>query len=194
MSIHDFLRNAANHNETVRIIYRGGSHPGAARDIRPAQVSEHELIAFDVASGITKTFSIAKIQLPSAGSEAPTYEADQSDREISLREAIAIHLAELQTLGWRVELSDKSASLHRFFKNGKARRGEDVLLSVQPYTVTAFDDFDGKGLQYEERPSPRPFHVSVRRESRAYGSVAKAVLMFMDAARQLAPSAQGSPD
>ena len=189
MRVLDALIDSMNRRAALRVIYRGGSQPGAEREIVPRRVTSSEVIALDVASGLEKTFSVGRIELPREGAAAPRYQADGARGPTSIFDAMQIHVPELERLGWHVERSGTSVSLHRFFKNGKPRKGYEVLLSWDPITAEVFDDFDGKGEQWIERPSPRPYHLSgVGLVSRAFGNLSRAVMLFMDQARLKSPT------
>lgn len=199
MQVLDALIDSMNRRVALRVIYRGGSQPGAEREIVPQRVTSSEVVALDVASGVEKTFRVDRIQLPREGAAAPRYQADGTRAATSIFfGAMRIHVPELERLGWHVDLSDTSVSLHRFFKNGKPRKGYEVLLSWDPITVELFDDFDGKGLQRIERPSPRPYHLSgVGLVSRSFGHLPRAVMLLMDQARLTSPTSDlhaGMPD
>ena len=60
---------AAATGEIIRILYHRGSQPGAVREIRPVAISDDEVTARDIASGIDKTFKLAHIGL--AGARPP---------------------------------------------------------------------------------------------------------------------------
>lgn len=70
----EILARAAEVGDVVSIIYHGGSQPGSLRSIRPLSVTSDAVRAHDMAAGIDKTFSLSKIELPTAGTTAPTYD------------------------------------------------------------------------------------------------------------------------
>jgi len=85
-------------------------------------------------------------------------------------------------------LEENRISLHRFFKNGKPRKGCDVTMGFDEFVVELFDDFDGKGLQEARRPSKRPYNVSSASFStRTFQDLLPAIALFLEEARRLAP-------
>ena len=187
-SVRRVLTDAAKTGEVVRIVYRGGRQPGSIREIAPMTVSETEVLARDLPAGINKTFAIAKIELPAATTIAVAYDPNQRADSRTVREAIESHVGDLEGLGWHVEVADAATSLHRFFKNGKPRKTGDVSLWFDEFVTESFDDFDGRGMQTIQRPSQRPYHVtSVRVPTRSFTTLSRALLAFLDEAKELAP-------
>jgi hypothetical protein len=73
LSLREILTNAAAVRESVRIIYHGGRHPGAWREIVPLVVTESAVRALDPGEGVEKSFVLNRIELPTSSSEAPAY-------------------------------------------------------------------------------------------------------------------------
>lgn len=96
--------------------------------------------------------------------------------------------ADLEALGWHVEIGDNSASLHRFFKNGKPRRGAVVSLDYSEFTTDFFVEEDGEQRE-ETRKSGRPYCLRSQglEQTRTFTSLPPAVAMFWEEARKLAP-------
>lgn len=188
-SLHQRLTAASRNGEVVRIVYRGGSQPGTLREIVPISVTNTDVVARDVATGITKTFKLAKIESEAGAIGPQIYDPGQARDRRSIREAIEAVEKELQLLGWHVAVSDNYASLHRFFKNGKPRKAAVVQVWFDEFTVDGFDDGDGLGMQEVVRPSKLPYHAcSIRVPTRSYADLRKALLLFLDEAKALAAS------
>ena len=79
--------------------------------------------------------------------------------------------------------------LYSFFKNGKLRKTPDVQLNYDEFIVDLLYDFDGLEIKEERRKSSRPCHVYSRSfaSARSFGKMSKAVAVFLDEARNLAP-------
>jgi len=184
------LLAAATGGAIVRIVYHRGSQPGTVREIAPIEITSEDVKARDLASGIDKTFKLAHIELADSGAKARAYDPSapplvQPVQTVSA--ALGPQVAALQALGWHVELTEHRISLHRFFKNGKPRMGYDVTMGFDEFTVDAFVDDDGQGLQTVTRSSKRPFNVSsAAMPTRTFVSLSGAIALFLDQARQLA--------
>ncbi len=190
MEINDLrtrLIDAAAAGEIIRVVYHRGSQPGTVREIAPLDVSDDEVRARDVAAGIDKTFRLEHIQLADPDTRAPAYDPTPHEDGRTLGNALEPYIAELQGLGWHVELADTSISVHRFFKNGKRRKGADVAILFNEFTIDAWDD--GSGLQEEAVKSTRPYYVSSPSSDRArtFARLAPAFALFLEEARRLAP-------
>jgi predicted DNA-binding transcriptional regulator YafY len=171
LALQQLLADAIDTGEIIRIVYRGGSRPGAVRDVIPLALTSDELRAHDVAAGIAKTFLLAKVET----TEGPVTPATGAQ---TVQEAIAPKLSELQALGWRVELTTDVATLHASFKNWKPRKSPSVSLSFDEYTVDFFIDIgdEGEWVDREERRRSRaPYHVSsTSLRTRSFASLWKA--------------------
>lgn len=182
---------AGSAGEIVRVVYHRGSQPGSVREIVPLTVRDDEVVANDIAAGIDKTFKLEYLELAGADSAAPAYDPAAPPRVEEFRTveaALAPHVAELQALGWHVELSETRISLHRFFKNGKPRKGYEVTMGFDEFTVDMFDDFDGRGMQTVTRPSKRPYNVSsTSMPTKTFVRLSGVLPVFLEEARKLAP-------
>lgn len=106
----------------------------------------------------------------------------------TVQAALAPHTAALQALGWHVEVTEHRISLHRFFKNGKLRKGHDVTMGFNEFVEDAFVDDDGL-VQMVPRPSQRPYYVSsASLSTRTFVGLAGALSLFLEEARKLAPT------
>ena len=190
-SLRDTLERAAATGEVVRIVYHGGSQPGTVREVRPIAVSDVDLVAHCIASGTRKTFNMARIEIP-ASPDVRAYRPDPPTRDDRpLGTIVQEALPELRALGWHVEVREDAVSLQTisFFKNGKPRKPIDVVqLSCMEFVVDAFVELDG--LQEETRISRRPYSVRSRRlGTRTFTNKGRALALFWEEARALAPSA-----
>ena len=186
------VASAATAGEVVSIVYRRGSQPGAAREIVPLAVYDDEISAHDLAAGIDKTFKLEHLELAGPTTVARTYDPTAPpavEAKLSVQEAVAPHIAALESIGWTVELAERRVSLNRsylFYKNGKPRRRYVVTIAHEEFTVDAFDDADGRGLQTITRPSKRPYHVeSTSLPTRTFVHLPGAVQLFLEEARNL---------
>jgi hypothetical protein len=195
-SVRDLLAEAAHAGRPISIVYHGGSQPGAARVITPLSLTDTEVIARDDAAGIRKTFLLHKIEIPASTELLPQYDPlRQAQPDETLGQFFAARVSELQALGWHVELSEDCLSLGRYFRNGKPRKSSDVSLSYNKWTVTVFDDFDGRGLQEEKQESKRPYCLrSTRAQSRTFTRILAAADAFWQEAKALAPQQTAPSD
>lgn len=182
--VREVLEEAIRTGEVVPIVYHGGSQPGSIREISPISVSSSSVQARDLATGIPKTFRLAKIELAASGLEAATYEAPSLpvvEEGATVREAFQNRTIALGALGWHVELSSESVSLHRYFKNGKPRKTPDISLSYQP--TQEYEEWTEVG-EYEirARASTRPWRLESRMNPRArsFAKLSGAVVAFME--------------
>ncbi len=187
------LLTAATAGETVRIVYRRGSQPGTVREIMPLAITDEEVRARDLASGIDKSFKLAYVELAGPETTAPAYDAGPPGEDTrSVRAALDPHVAELRALGWHVETTDTSVSVHRYFRNGKPRKGPDVAILFNEFAVDAWDD--GHGWRGDAVKSTRPYYVSSPNFDRArtVARLSLAVALFLEEARKLAPRGLGA--
>lgn len=186
-ALRDMFGQAVSTGEVLRIVYHGGSQPGSVREVRPISVTDDELFAHDLASGESKTFKLAKIEIPDPAANPPAYEPIPVPPPEEVRPIGAVfaeRVGELAALGWHVEVAEDSISLHGFFKNGKPRKSSDVSLDYEEFT---YDYTDENGDH--SRKSMRPYHVrSERLVTRSFGSLSPAVALFWEEARHLAPA------
>lgn len=186
----DRLAAAVSTGEIIRVVYNRGSQPGTVREIAPIAVSDDEVRARDVAAGIDKSFKLAYLELIGPQTTAPAYDpAGPADDTRTIQAAVEPHLMALRALGWHVELTEHRVSLHRFFKNGKPRKGHDVTMGFDEFTVDMFDEGDGQGLQTVTRPSKRPYNVSsTSLPTQTFVRLSSALPRFLEQARKLAPA------
>jgi hypothetical protein len=189
------LLAAASAGEIVSIVYHRGSQPGTVREIVPIAITDDEVRARDLAAGMEKSFKLAHLELAGPQTTARGYDPAAPppvEDAQSVQAALALHVPGLQALGWHVELIENRISLHRFFKNGKPRKGADVTMGFDEFTVDMFDDGDGRGLQTVTRPSQRPFNVSsASLPTRTFVRLSAALPVFLEEARKLAPRVPG---
>ena len=60
------IQKAIDGSERIKIIYHGGSRPGAMREIIPHSIIGPKLLAHCLASGLEKTFFLNKIEIVDA--------------------------------------------------------------------------------------------------------------------------------
>lgn len=92
----------------------------------------------------------------------------------NLLEAFGSKVKELQAVGWYVNLSESSVSVHRYFRNGKPRKGADA------------------GILKNEEGSNRPWYVFGPDlvTARTFSHLEKAVELFLEQALRHAPAKQ----
>lgn len=165
MDIQPIIKAAIETGEVIMVVYDGGHDPSSIREIVPIQVDGEYVQALCVASQSVKTFIIAKMRIAMAG-ETATYNPLCAAEPVSLAAAIEPFLETIATLGWHLELTDTSASLHERFKTGKPKRGQAVLIS------------------YSKDTPSRPWYVRIEIKGigRSFGNLSKAITLFMEGA------------
>jgi hypothetical protein len=220
LALHDTLVAGAEAGATVRVIYHGGSQPGTVREIRPLQVTDLEVRAYDVAAGMAKTFVLARMVLPGGGETLVAYEpppprppGEEERRDIEA--LMRAHVPALEKLGWEVTLSPDTialASIYAYFKNGKPRKATAVSLTYRPVTEGVDDDVEEvesisliltpQGTRIEQRMREprraargRPYSLNVKGISttRAFGRPSSAVAAFLTEVRRLGPPNPPAP-
>jgi hypothetical protein len=186
-ALRERLAVAIKTGEVIRIVYEGGSRPGAIRDVIPRGVTVDELRAHDVTAGIDKTFLLAKIDL----TDAPVTTAGGPH---SIEAAIGPRILELQALGWHVVLTPTMATLHAPLKNGRPRTAASISLWFEEYKgiIVVDQDANGKPVEQEERWKSRaPYHVSsTRLHTRSFATLWKPVALFLEEARKVSTRAK----
>jgi hypothetical protein len=179
------LTVAATTGEVVAVVYHPGSQPGTVREIIPHVVGDAELDAHDVAAGINKTFRLAHLELAESSTAAPRYVAVEGGQ--SLADALQPHVDALRALGWHVKIAATSVSVHRYFKNGKPRKGADVMMMFTEFAIDAFDD--GSGWREDAVRPKRPYYVASPNFERAqtFTHLPPAVACFLNESRAAAP-------
>lgn len=174
MSIERRLNEAAETGETIAIIYHGGSQPGTKRRLSPIKATPKELRARDLATDEVKTFLISKIEIVQDNHPATEYVPGfvAPSEFTNLLEALGSKVKELEAIGWYVNLSESSVSVHRYFKNGKPRKGGDA------------------GILKNEEGTNRPWYVYGPDlvTARTFSHFGKAVELFLEQAFSHAPA------
>ncbi|MFM2006423.1 MAG: hypothetical protein RLZZ09_2078 [Pseudomonadota bacterium] len=168
------LTEAAENGEIVTIVYHGGHQAGSKRQISPMKVTVLECRARDIATEEVKNYLISKIEIVSDDFDAAEYIAGMSlppatDDFADLDEALGPKVAELQALGWHVNLSPNEVSLHLYFKNGQPKKGAQTGIL--------------------NNGTARPWYVfgPDLASARTYTKLGKAITLFLEQAHQHAP-------
>jgi len=178
MCIEKRLNEAAEAGEVITVVYYGGSQPGTKRRLTPIKATPIELRARDIATDEVKTFLVSKIEIVPDNHPAKEYVPGfvAQPKFADLLEALGSKVKELQAIGWYVSLSENSVSVHRYFRNGKPRKGADAGI-----------------LKYEEG-SNRPWYVfgPDLATARTFSHLEKAVELFLIQALNHAPAKQSA--
>ena len=192
-NVFDTLLAASRTGEVVKIIYRGGTQPGTVREISPVSVSESEIQARDMTSGIVKRFNLSKIELADDNTVARPYDPNaipQPEPFQSIESAFGPRITELEKMGWYVTLAENGIALRHFFKNGKPLKSSDISLTYDEFIVEQFYDPDLDDWVTAKHPSARPYQLvgTTFRTARTFKSLSSAMNLFMEEARINAPS------
>ena len=170
-----------------------------------------------MAAGADKQFRLSKIEIVDEQVAAPAYDPHfvstpvEDDRTIE--DVFAPMVAELQALGWHVQLSQDQLSLHLYFKNGKPRRRAEVQIvrevpsdaadhndDVDDASIVVSMSLEGIAISQEEVPKRaprrgRPYFVRSASLpfSRQFAHLARAAALVLSEARALAPSRENPP-
>lgn len=197
MKIVEKLKEAAKNGERVKIIYHGGSQPGAQREIAPIKVTETEIRARCYKSNSVKIFKIKKIELAFDGMSTPAYNPDYKKLVDSrtILEAMSVYMEELKQLGWHIDLDQEFISVHRYFKNGKIRKGADagIIFRGESSAIASVEEQDliNEGIFTISRGnSQRPWYVygPDLSSARTFTHLDKAIRLFLEQVRKHAPN------
>ncbi len=191
MNVEDFLKAAIKNSDVVKIVYLGGSQPGSAREITPIQIRDGKCRARCHISNAEKIFNISKMQLledsqPFATS-AWNPEIQNRVNYSTIEEFVHAEAQNIFALGWHLESSDTSVSLHRKFKNGKPMIGSDVSLNFEEFTSDLGVDESGNEFEENVRKRVRPWVVRGKnKDTKTFSSLDGALLIFLLWAQQIA--------
>ncbi|HFC93180.1 MAG TPA: hypothetical protein ENJ51_10250 [Leucothrix mucor] len=187
------LREAIEAGEVLKVVYNGGSQPGAMREVAPISIKNGKVRARCFTSNAVKSFVIEKITILQEGNNISAVEwnpdAEQVQRYESINDLSEKEMDALLALGWHVESDDNCLSLHRRFKNGKPMKGADVSIDYEEFTYDLVVGLDGELHEENRRKRQRPWSVRGKNQgTRSYGSLDKAAGLFLEWAESLAPS------
>jgi hypothetical protein len=187
------LSEAMQTGEVLRILYHGGSNPGAMREIIPLQLSVDKVRARCYTSRAVKEFVLSKIELRDFSTDKEDtkirWDLGMANPILTLQTVSEVHsqlMTHLASAGWHVTLSEEEnlhqLGLHRLLKNGKPKKHPDVALAYKPLAYEyAFSG--NEFVPVSSRPNTRPW--SVQATGANYGGPwskpDKAIAKFMEA-------------
>jgi len=181
------LKDAIATGEIIKIVYNGGSQPGACREIAPITITGDKVRARCYASGAVKVFSIPKIELITSNEKTPTWQPGKQNEIIynSLNELYNQTRAQLESAGWHVAFENDRLSLHDHFKNGKVKKTPVISIGFYEFVADSPETYE-ESLNPTYHKSTRPWHVSAKSfETRAYASLDHAAETFLRWTRSL---------
>lgn len=191
MGISQLIQQAIDTSDEIRIIYHGGSQPGSVRNIIPIALTDDKLRARCMASGKTKTFVINRIELPddSLSSSVPRWQAGQKFHSFNTIANLFDTMRDtLEGMGWFIEHDEAHIALHRYFKNGKARKAINVLISFEEFKFDHALGIDNEWHEANKQKRPRPWSVfAAPNHHSSFKEFEAAALRFMEWAAKLAP-------
>ncbi len=193
MTTEERLREAIESGEVLKVVYNGGSQPGAMREMAPISIKNGKVRARCFTSNAVKSFVIEKITVLQEENDLTPVEwnpeAQQIIRYDSIPDLLKKEKDVLTDLGWHVESDDSRLSLHRRFKNGNPMKGSDASLDYEEFTYDLVVGLDGELHEENRRKRQRPWSVRGKnKDTRSYGSLDKAAELFLEWAESLAPS------
>jgi hypothetical protein len=174
----------------IMIKYHGGTQPGSKRWIVPLMVTDTQLRARDVVTNRAKMFSLAKIEIVDEHDQAKDYaEVGKINNKTPLTEALKDNVGELESFGWRVVLTVDSIDL--FDASSAApiagmRPNYDTVFTIgveapeQRRSDWPWFVFGPRFAEQLVEPEPEP--------GQAYKLLTMAIRVFLEQARQYAPS------
>lgn len=167
------LQQAGNTNSVLTIVYHGGSQPGTKRRIQPIKITPEEIRAAELSTGQVKRFKVSKIEIVSDDHSAKEYipGAKLEPEYTNLIESLEKKVPTMEALGWHVRLCKSQVSVHRYFKNGKPRKGADA------------------GILFSGDSGVRPWYVwgPDLPSARTFSNLGNAVRLFLKQANSHAP-------
>ena len=188
----DTIQHAIETGEILNIIYHGGSQPGTAREIAPIAIKDDKVRARCLTSNAVKAFIIDKIYFISGDSNSDLKDwapdAQSLQKFESIEDLYHQKSEQLQELGWHIEQTDETLTLHRRFKNGKPLKGWDLEISYNEFTYDLVAGPNGEFLKENIRKRQRPWSVrATGKDTKSYSNIDKASLLFIDWASDMAP-------
>jgi hypothetical protein len=185
VTIEKRLQEAIDAGEVIKIIYQGGSQPGASREIAPISVTKDKVRARCFSSNAVKSFFLSKIVLPQDRDETTAEIWEPGKPSIinynSLTELLEQTQEKLDSQGWHINHDDTLISLHGHFKNGKPKKGAEVAIHCEEYTYDLVAGTDGEMHEENRRKSKRPWSVRAKSmDTRTYGTLDPAAKTFLE--------------
>lgn len=186
--VREALEEAAQAHSPVRIVYHGGSQPGATREITPIAITDDRVRARCHVSGQAKVFLLSKMQL--AAEAQPDYVPEEA-LEPEFADVSAVHQFTRDTfegMGFAVQYSasenHERLSIHRVWKNGRPMKGSEVELQFDPILRDWVMDVDDSGELIERevaRTAERPYLIRAKSGYTArFVSLDRAAKKFLD--------------
>ncbi len=194
MTTEERLRKAVKDSEVLKIVYNGGSQPGTMREIAPISIKNGKIWAHCFMSNAVKLFIIEKITVLQKETDTIEFKWNPPDVKLvthyeSIRDILEKKKDTLTDFGWHVESNDICISLHRRFKNGKPIKGSDVSLHYEEFICGLAFGLDGELHEGNMQKRKRPWSVAGKtKDTRSYGTLDKATVVFLEWAELLAPS------
>lgn len=196
MEVLNRLIEAIDSGEILTVIYNGGSQPGSIREIAPISISDGKVSARCLTSQSTKTFYIEKIFF---SENIPIQNTSNYDKNFlaqpKYKDLNTFYKSEFDAfsnLGWRVENTEDSLSLHKTFKNGRLINKSEVSLKYEEFTCDLLVDPE-TGIITEEniRKRERPWTLrATKMTTKTYTKLDKAIEVFLTQSKLLAPIQQ----
>lgn len=178
--------------EVLNIIYQGGSQPGTIREISPISIKGDRVQVRCFSSRKIKLFNIEKITIIDTDKAQQALVWQSSAQPVSHYDSVAELFEKekefFEQLGWHIEGSNDSLSLHSRFKNGKPLKSSDVSLDYEEYTYDILYGDDGE-FHEKKRKKVKPWTVRGKnKDTRTYGNFNAAVNTFKEWAALMAPN------
>ena len=137
-------------------------------------------------------FNIEKITIVDIDKAKQVLKWQASDQTIlhynSISELFEKEKEFFEQLGWYIESSNDSLSLHRRLKNGKPLKSSDISLDYEEYTYDILYGDDDK-FHEEKRKKVKPWAIRGKnKDTRTYGNFDAAANVFKEWAELMAPN------
>ncbi len=190
MSTEDLLKSSIDNRDKVEIVYNGGSQPGTVRTITPISIKNDKLRAYCHLTGETKQFFIDKIELSEIKSNLtkPYMLGSQYRHYETVGDLLREKSDSIKKLGWSIESSCHSISLHKISKKGKSLKSYDIKIEYDELTYDMVMDLNGDFNKVNIRQKQRPWTIRSNYENtRTFKNLDSAISVCMELAEKHAP-------
>lgn len=139
--IKEAIKSAIDNKATLEIRYYGGSKPGAARKIQPKSIGNEKIRARCLEDNYVKTYFIERIEIIGSNFDKPTNVKTQKQATIQdIQQVLTYSKDTLESMGWAVNSSINTISLHERFKNGKPKKAPVIQITYEKFSNSQISD------------------------------------------------------
>lgn len=193
MGVTEKIQRAIERNETIEIIYYGGSHPGQSRIISPLKIENDKVSARADETFIVKAFFLSKIAILENGNIINSDSSDLTLVEPERYETLSVFFQKkkpyLEALGWDVSKTDENRiELSDYFKNGKVRKSPFASVYFEEFIEEYVYDISVEDIVVQKKKKLKPWTVYCKKETtRTFSIFENSVKSFLEFAEKYAP-------